>query len=201
VVTYQLISGRLPYEATSLTELALKQQREEPPTLDTLVAAVTPALGDAVAIALSLDPRERYLTAREMGRALRDGAAGIAPEESREPARAAPATQATSVLPSKRREAPARSAPPRRVQQRQPRSGPPRVQQRPARAAAAPARSRRAPRVVLALLTLAALALVVVAVVLATAPASTKITLRQVVYNDVQQSAEALKKLVSQNTK
>ena len=30
VVTYQLISGRLPYEATSLTELALKQQQEEP---------------------------------------------------------------------------------------------------------------------------------------------------------------------------
>jgi len=50
VVTYQLISGRLPYEATSLTELALKQQREEPPTLDTLVAAVNPELADAVAI-------------------------------------------------------------------------------------------------------------------------------------------------------
>ncbi len=30
VVTYQLISGRLPYEAASLTELALKQQQEEP---------------------------------------------------------------------------------------------------------------------------------------------------------------------------
>src|SRR5213078_1331143 len=42
VVTYQLISGRLPYEAGSLTELELKQQQEEPPTLDTLVAAVGP---------------------------------------------------------------------------------------------------------------------------------------------------------------
>jgi eukaryotic-like serine/threonine-protein kinase len=64
VVTYQLISGRLPYEASSLTELALKQQQEEPPTLDTLVAAVRPELADAVAIALALDPRERYNTAR-----------------------------------------------------------------------------------------------------------------------------------------
>ena len=45
VVTYQLISGRLPYEASSLTELALKQQREEPATLDTLVAAVEPRAG------------------------------------------------------------------------------------------------------------------------------------------------------------
>src|ERR671923_12511 len=37
VVTYQLVSGRLPYEATSLTELALKQQQEAPAMLDALV--------------------------------------------------------------------------------------------------------------------------------------------------------------------
>ena len=36
VVTYQLMSGRLPYEAASLSELALKQQRESPPPLDDL---------------------------------------------------------------------------------------------------------------------------------------------------------------------
>ena len=34
VVSYQLMSGRLPYEATSLTELALKQQNEPPVPLD-----------------------------------------------------------------------------------------------------------------------------------------------------------------------
>ena len=34
VVAYQLLSGRLPYEAQSLTELALKQQREAPERLD-----------------------------------------------------------------------------------------------------------------------------------------------------------------------
>ena len=78
VVTYQLISGRLPYEASSLTELALKQQQETPATLDTLVAAVTPELADAVAIALAVDPADRYQTAREMGRALTDGEHGIA---------------------------------------------------------------------------------------------------------------------------
>src|SRR5205807_1197058 len=59
VVTYQLISGRLPYEASSLTELALKQQQQAPATLDTLVAAVCPELADAVAIALALDPHDR----------------------------------------------------------------------------------------------------------------------------------------------
>ena len=98
VVTYQLISGRLPYEATSLTELALKQQQEEPPMLDTLVASVGGELADAVALALALDPRERYHTAREMGHALSDGAKGIAPGGRQSPAHGAPVTQATSVL-------------------------------------------------------------------------------------------------------
>ncbi|MCW3069601.1 MAG: serine/threonine protein kinase, partial [Solirubrobacterales bacterium] len=135
VVTYQLISGRLPYEATSLTELALKQQQEEPPTLDTIVAAVGPELADAVAIALALDPRDRYKTAREMGRALRDGANGIAPgEQHRTTARGAPPTQATSVLAGSGKST--RST--RALSPRQPRQGPKREAPaaRPARAAA-----------------------------------------------------------------
>src|SRR3984957_13637851 len=98
VVTYQLISGRLPYEASSLTELALKQQQEEPPTLDTLVAAVRPELGKAVAVALALDPRDRYKTAQEMRRALHDGARGIAPGDRAIPPSSAPTTQATTLL-------------------------------------------------------------------------------------------------------
>ena len=40
VVTYQLMSGRLPYEATSLTELAFKQQNEPPMPLHELVPGV-----------------------------------------------------------------------------------------------------------------------------------------------------------------
>jgi serine/threonine-protein kinase len=79
VVAYQLISGRLPFEGASLTELAIKQQREPPPSLDTLVAAVTPELASAVDIALRIDPRQRYPTAVEMGHALEEGARGIAP--------------------------------------------------------------------------------------------------------------------------
>src|SRR5246500_4270692 len=66
VVAYQLISGRLPYEATSLTELALKQQREAPTPLDHLVAAVTHELSEAIDCSLALDPADRYLDAREM---------------------------------------------------------------------------------------------------------------------------------------
>ena len=79
VVTYQLLSGRLPFEGASLTELAIKQQREPPARLDTLVAAVSPELASAVAIALRINPRERYPTAAEMSRAIEEGVRGIEP--------------------------------------------------------------------------------------------------------------------------
>ncbi len=199
VVTYQLISGRLPYDATSLTELALKQQQEEPPTLDKLVAAVGPELADAVAIALALDPRDRYQTAREMGRALHDGGMGIPPGDRRGPARDAPATQATSVLSRGRRSTP----PTRSVAQRQPRPGPSRREAPAARpaSAAASSRRRRGNRLLLTVLALLAIALAIIAVILVSAPATTRVKLREVVYSDVQQTSAALQKLVSENTK
>ncbi len=199
VVAYQLIAGRLPYDATSLTELALKQQQEEPPTLDTLVAAVNPELADAIAIALALDPRERYQTGREMRRALEDGARGVPPAERAETPRAAPVTRATSVLSPGRQASPASGA----VAPRRPRQGPPPARQAPAparAAAAAPAPRRRGRRVLAALLGLLVIAVIVIAVVLSTAPAPTRVVLRNVVYEDVHQASAALKQLISENT-
>jgi eukaryotic-like serine/threonine-protein kinase len=208
VVTYQLISGRLPYEAASLTELALKQQQEEPPMLDTLVAAVGPALAEAVAVSLALDPLERYQTAREMGRALSDGANGIAPGDRAGAKRQTPATEATSVLSAGRRGGGRdadRTAATSAITPRRPRSGPPRraaAAQRPAEAQPpAQAGKRRRGRLVGALLALLALVIVIVAIVVVTAPAPTKVVLRNVVYSDVQQASSALKQLVSENTK
>jgi serine/threonine protein kinase len=203
VVTYQLISGRLPYEATSLTELALKQQREEPPMLDTLVAAVGPELADAVAIALALDPRDRYQTAREMGSAIGDGARGIPPGESPTGGRGGPATAATSLLGTGARGS-ERPTPAGAVVPRRPRAGPPRHQApivAPASAGPGRAAGRRRGRLLLAVVMLLTLAVVIVAVVIATAPAPTKVVLRNVVYSDVQQASSALKQLVSENTK
>ncbi len=201
VVTYQLISGRLPYEAASLTELALKQQQEEPAMLDTLVAAVTPELSEAVALALALDPRERYESAREMGRAISDGALGISPNEHRAPARGARhATEATSVLASATRThdpSEGRGA----VVQRQPRRGP--VREAPPVVATAPARRRGAGlrRLGFALLALLALVGVIALIVVLSSPPSTTIKLRNVFYERTQESAEALKQLVEENAK
>jgi serine/threonine protein kinase len=201
VVAYQLVSGRLPYEANSLTELALKQQQEAPPTLDTLVAAVSPELADAVAIALALDPRERYATARDMGQAIADAMKGIPPTEPatghRGPPLGAPATAATSLLAATPRGE-------RTVQQRAGAVNPRRPRQGPARAQPAPVatgRRSRAGRVWATLFAALLLALVIVAVILLTTPPTTVVRLHNVVYRDVHTSAQALRELVAENTK
>ena len=82
VVTYQLMSGRLPYEANSLSELALKQQREAPTRLDELNPQVTRELALAVNMALAIDQRARPADALAFAETLRDAARGVAPAGS-----------------------------------------------------------------------------------------------------------------------
>ncbi len=198
VVTYQLISGRLPYEASSLTELALKQQNEHPPKLDTLVAAVCPELSDAVAIALALDPRDRYATAREMRRGLNAGAREIPPAREVPQDTGPHPTQATSVLAGGSGAAVGAT-----VQQRSPRRGAARQQPapRPARGTSPPRRRRnRGSRVLLVLVVVLLIAAAVAAAIIATAPETTKVTLRNVVYSDIHKSTQELKRLVAENT-
>ncbi|HVR05308.1 MAG TPA: protein kinase [Solirubrobacteraceae bacterium] len=208
VVTYQLISGRLPYEAASLTELALKQQREEPPMLDTLVAAVGPELAEAVAIALALDPRDRYRTAREMGRAVGDAQRGIPPvEPGVEPRQGRHSTEATTVLAAsargEERTVVARGAAAGAAAPRRPRPGPAprRAEPLPTAAAGRQTRGRLKRRIFGALFALLLIAVAVGVVVLVTAPTPTRITLRNVVYQDVEKSANELRELVAENTR
>jgi hypothetical protein len=99
VVTYQLLSGRLPYEANSLAELALKQQREYPIPLRQINPEVPQELADAINLAISIDAEERPADALEFGDLLRDGAKGISPYEDA-PTRAA--TAQTRALPPRR---------------------------------------------------------------------------------------------------
>ncbi len=207
VVTYQLISGRLPYEASSLTELALKQQQEEPAKLDTLVAAVNPELADAVAGALALDPRYRYRTAQEMRKALHDGSRGIVPIQPAAPPRRRQerkqqqhSTEATSVLARPKRSEPPTEA----VATRRPRPAPA-ARSRPA--AAQPPQAKRSSRgagrnrLIMLLVGLLIVVLAVVAIVVLSAPAPTRVVLRNVVYQDIHQASSALRQLISENTK
>jgi serine/threonine protein kinase len=196
VVTYQMISGRLPYEAASLTELALKQQQEEPESLDALVAAVNPELAEAVAIALALDPRDRYETARQMGEAVEAATRGIAPRGRRG---RSDATKATSLLAASAATGRMRPTAATSVSQRRPRQGPPRTPA-PLGASAEAGSSHTRRRLIAALIGLAVLAVVVVAIALATSSSpSTVHQLRNVNQHSAKETSEALIELVNEN--
>jgi len=79
VVAFQLITGRLPYQGSSLTDLARQQEAGPPTDVSALVPNVDPALAGAIMRALLPDPGQRYQNAPEMERALRDGLRGIPP--------------------------------------------------------------------------------------------------------------------------
>jgi len=98
VVTYQLLSGRLPYEAASLSELALKQQRELPTPLEQINPLVPRELADTVALALEIEPEARPADALEFGELLRDGAKGISPFLDDNPTRHHQSSAFTRVL-------------------------------------------------------------------------------------------------------
>jgi serine/threonine protein kinase len=208
VVAYQLLSGRLPYEATSLTELALKQQREPPAPLDSLVAAVSAELADAIDQALAIDPLDRYHDAREMAHAVSEGAKGravVAPIV-RTGERESPPTEATSLLASRPapRERPVsreRAAAPV-VTPRSPRTGPPprRADPRTGQQDVGQRGSSSPGRVIAIIIVILLIVGGIAAAVLASSSSPHQVHLRQVVYNDLTQSVNALEGLIGQNS-
>ena len=76
VCAYQFLTGRLPHEYASLTELALKQQQDPVQPITALRPDVPPELDDAVRLCLERDPGNRYRSALELGQALEAGLHG-----------------------------------------------------------------------------------------------------------------------------
>jgi serine/threonine-protein kinase len=220
VVTYQLLSGRLPYEATSLSELALRQQREAPAPLHELNPLVPPTLAEAVGMALAIDQEARPANALILAEALRDGASGARPVGAGSPTAHLGTAAATRVLPesdeptaatriARRRDA--EQATPARGGARSPARVPPRSRRepegRPARAAAPPdQRQRGAGRAFRRFMAFIALALVfaaavAIAVVIATSTSNTVVHARNVVGNDVNSVINDFKNLIGANSK
>jgi serine/threonine-protein kinase len=79
VVLYQLLTGRLPWEGSTLAELAIRRENEQPLPPTSYDPEVPATLSDAVLRSLEGEVGARYSTARELARALEAGLEGRAP--------------------------------------------------------------------------------------------------------------------------
>jgi serine/threonine-protein kinase len=72
VVLYQMVTGRLPFNGETPVAVALKHVSEPAPALDPVRDGVSPALASIVASLLQKNPADRFDSATELGRALRE---------------------------------------------------------------------------------------------------------------------------------
>jgi serine/threonine-protein kinase len=97
VCAYQFLTGRLPHEYSSLTELALKQQEDTVEPITALRPEVPRELDQAVRLCLEREPQMRYGSALDLAKALEAGRDGETTDATRALA-AADVTEATHAL-------------------------------------------------------------------------------------------------------
>jgi serine/threonine-protein kinase len=204
VVLYQFLTGRLPYEGSSLAELAVRQQNEKPLAPRTYNEAVPEGLSAAVLRALEGDVNLRYQSAEEMARNLELGYAG---DDLTEPLERG--DTATSVLGSE-----TATRPLDETGRTELRSSPPPPPRRRVAATPAPAPvPRRGPepqrkrsgfsrfvRAVLALVLLVLVAAAVAGIVILTTSDEAGVRLREIAGDGFDQIIDEVKGLVSDNT-
>ena len=206
VVLYQFLTGRLPYEGSTLAELAVRQQNEKPLPPSTYNDDVPETLGAAVLRALEGDPNRRYASASELAGGL---ALGMQGEDVTLPLEEGGAV--TNVLgggetATRRLDQtaateyrPAQPSPTRRPMARAPQQqAPP-----PVRPAAKAPRKRgafsRFASFVMALVALVLIAAAVAAAVIYTTDKATGIKATEVAGNTVEKVVEEFKELVKKN--
>jgi serine/threonine protein kinase len=198
VCTYQFLTGRLPHEYASLTELALKQQQDAVAPVREYRPEVPPALDQAVRLALEPDPGHRYASALEMAEALEAGLHGestevtrrLTDEEAYEATRALDDTAATRAMAATRVVPPSGPSPAARVPAEP-------VERRASREDARRAAARRRWGIFVALL--AVLAAVVVVVLALTSTSGGGVDAPN--SNDVEQQIQQLRDFIQDNTR
>jgi eukaryotic-like serine/threonine-protein kinase len=197
VCAYQFLTGRLPHEYSSLTELALKQQQEVVAPIREFRPEVPAELDEAIRLCLERDPGSRYRSALELAQAIEAGVHGQATDATRRLAlsdagtdatRALDATSATRAMPRTSYAPPAYS---------EPTAPPPR--RRDDREARRAARRRRMASFFALLLVLAAIAAVAVAVIASQDNGGGGVS--PVDADNVQQQIQELRQLIEDNTR
>ncbi len=200
VVLYQFLTGRLPYEGSTLAELAVRQQNERPLPPSTYNAEVAETLGAAVLRALEGDPNRRYASADELAGGLQLGLLGedvtLPVGEEATPTRVLGEEAATRRLEQRRRS-----------EYRPPPSPTRRPAARPPQPLAQPQTPRkrggfsRFIRFLFALLALVLIAAAVAAAVIIATDQAEGVKLNKVAGNTVEKVVEEVKDLIHKNTR
>ena len=203
VVLYQFLTGRLPYEGSSLAELAVRQQNEKPLPPSTYDSEVPEPLGAAVLRALEGDTNRRYASAEELATGLRLGLEGedvTLPDEGTSATRVlGEETAATRHLDRTAQTEFRPASPTRRPTPRAAAAPPPPVQPRAAEPRGRGAFSRFV-RFVLALVALVLVAAAVAAAVILATDKAAGVKVSRVAGDTVDKVVEEVKELVKQNT-
>ncbi len=201
VVTYQFLTGRLPYEGNSLAELAIRRENERPLPPSSYEPEIPEELSAAVLKALENEPEDRYPDALEYAVALRDGLEGIAPADTAATRMLRDETAATRVAPRepKTPTAPVPVASPQRrtsTPPSRPRTAPP-PRRQPSRSRSAFSRFMRG---LGAVLLIAIVAAIVAAVILLATDAGSNSDVGKYIHDTFRDQAEAFKELVKNLT-
>ncbi len=195
VVTYQFLTGRLPYEGNSLAELAIRRENERPLPPSSYQPELPEELSAAVLKALENEPEDRYPDALELAVALRDGLEGVAPPATAATRMLRDETAATRVSP---REQQTPTAPVPASRPRRPAPAPVRPAPMPARQ---PTRTRSAfsrfMRGLGAVLLIAIVAAIVAAVILLATDAGSHSDVGKYIHDTFRDQAQAIKDLIN----
>jgi serine/threonine-protein kinase len=203
VVLYQFLTGRLPYEGSTLAELAVRQQNERPLPPSTYNDEVPETLGAAVLRALEGDPARRYASASELAGGLQLGLDGtdvtLPMAEDDTPTRMLGGETATRRLDrtaqTEYRPAPSQTRRPAARVPQLPPVAPPPAQAQQKRGAFS-----RFARFVMALVALVLIAAAVAAGVIYTTDKATSVKVNEVAGHTVNKVVEEFKDLVKKNT-
>jgi eukaryotic-like serine/threonine-protein kinase len=194
VVLYQLLTGRLPYEGSSLAELAIRRENERPLPPTSYAEDVPEGLSVAVLKSLESDPAARYSSARSLAEGLRRGISGLDPTDIDSDAATAvvgPTTAATRTLPRTRQDTPVVPAPPA------PRRPPPVPAPQPAK----PRRSGASiARIVGFVLLLAIVAAIVAGIVILTTDAGQSTDVGDLLQDEINTQIDKLEQFIQDNT-
>jgi eukaryotic-like serine/threonine-protein kinase len=207
VVLYQFLTGRLPYEGSSLAELAVRQQNEKPLPPSTYNDEVPETLGAAVLRALEGDPNRRYASASELAGGLALGLQGedvtLPMSEATAPTNVLGGETATRRLDrtAQTEYRPAQPSPTRRptprARQQQPAPPPMPI---PAQAQSKRGAFSRFARFVMALFALVLIAAAVAAAVIYTTDKASGVKASEVAGNTIDKVVEEFKELVKTNS-